>query len=287
MNMKKNSFFVFLAILILTGSVFMGYKAGEIAHKEIINAQDVIQTFKNKGITFKSETSLYPKEYKVEDTEPSIYKDSQGNLLYIYTFGSFVERERNFIDYQSENPSLITLDEKIYISKHYKAKNLQLVYTIAYPSKEKSQAIIDYLKRVDQIIFSDLNDGEELVLSAESPSWEVKNSIRYYQHWWTNSENRLHYESYATDAITLTYKGQIPVQKTIPIEYSVSHRSGGSTSSDKITPEMLTRVIDLGVDNCAIPREGDKYEVKITLDGKTEEVELKVKEMVASSPNKR
>lgn len=276
MNIMKNTIFVFLVILILTGSLFMGYKVGEVAGQEIINAHDVIQTLKTKGIPFKSETSLYPNEYKVNDSEPAIYKDAQGNLLLIYSFGSFVERQRNFSEYQSVAKMSFTLGEKTYLSKHYRAKNLQLVYAIPYPSKENTQATIDHLKRFDQIIFSDLNAGKEIVLTAESPNWKVKIPIRYYEHWWRDSESKLYYECYATDATTFTYKGQIPEQ-TIPIEYSISHRSGESNSSDEISPEMLKSVINLGVDEGPVPREGDTYKVKITLDGKTDEFVLKVK----------
>ena len=169
----------------------------------------------------------------------------------------------------------ITLGDKTYLSKHYSVKNLQLVYSIPYPSKENTQATIDHLKKVDQIIFSDLNAGKEIVLTAESPSWEVKIPIRYYEHWWSDSERKLHYECYATDATTFTYKGPIP-EHTIPMEYSISHRSGESNSVQEISPDMLTRVINLSVSEGSVPREGDTYKVKITLDGKTDEFELKV-----------
>lgn len=107
LNYKKPAFGVVVAALIATvalvvlftvnpkndqisETVFMGYKVEEVAGKEIINAQDVLKTFEIEGITFKPEISLNSKEYKVGDTEPTIYKDSQGNVLFIYTFGSFV-----------------------------------------------------------------------------------------------------------------------------------------------------------------------------------------------------
>jgi len=47
----------------------------------------------------------------------------------------------------------------------------------------------------------------------------------------------------------------------------------------EIAPEELTRVINLGFGggNGAMPSEDDTYEVKITMDGMTDEFELKAK----------
>ena len=299
LNYKKPVFWFVVAALIVTvalvvlftanpkndpisGTVLMGYKVGEVAGKEIINVQDVLKTFEIEGIIFKPETSLNPKVYKVGDTEPTIYKDSQGNVLFIYTFGSFVERRGNFREFERSDRFSFTLKENTYSSKLYSVKNLKLVYATAYPSQENTQAVIDNLRKVDQVIFTDLNAGEEIVFTGGSPSWEAKVSLRYYEHWWTDSENKLQYESYHTDASTITYKGQIPEQ-TIPMEYSVRTRTGESKGTREITPEMLTRVINLGGGggNGAIPREDDVYDVKITLDGKTEEFELKSSKTVA------
>ena len=112
LNYKKPPFWVVVAALIatvalvvlftanpknnMTETVLMGYKVGEVAVKEIINVQDVLKTFEIKGITFKPEALLSPKEYKVGDTEPTIYKDSQGNVLFIYTFGLLCREAEKF-----------------------------------------------------------------------------------------------------------------------------------------------------------------------------------------------
>ena len=262
----------------ISETVFLGDKVGEVAGKEIINAQDVLLTFEIEGITFKPETSLNSKEYKVGNTEPTIYKDSQGNVLFIYTFGSFVERQRNFPENEQRKLFSYTLDEKPYVSKPYSVKNLQLIYATAYPSQENNQAVSDNLRKVAQVIFTDLNAGEEIVFTGESPSWEAKVSLRYYQHWWTDSENKAQYESYHNEAPTINYKGQIPKQ-SVQMEYSFITRGSKTSGTLEITPEELTRVINLGSGggNGAMPSEDDTYEVKITVDGMTEEFELKAK----------
>jgi len=280
MDVKKNSIFIFIVILILTGSVLVGYKAeaGEVARKEIINEQDVLHTFEIAGINFKPETSLNSKDYKVGDTELTIYKDSQGNVLFIYTFSSFVERQKNFPEYERSDPFSFTLDKQTYISKFYSVKNLQLVYAIAYPSNENTQAVIDNLRKVDQVIFTDLNAGEEIVFTGGSSSWKAKVSLRYYEHWWTDGENKSHYESYHDVAPTINYKGQIPAQ-TVLMEYSLITRGSKMSGNQEITPEELTRVIPLGHGggNGSMPRKDDTYEMKITVDGTIEEFELKAK----------
>lgn len=146
----------------------------------------------------------------------------------------------------------------------------------------KQQAEVDATvpRKVDQVIFTDLNAGEEIVFTGGSASWEAKVSVRYYEHWWNDGENKVQYESYYTDATTITYKGQIPEQ-AIPMEYSVSTRTDESKGTRQISPKALalTRVINLGSGggNGPIPREDDAYEVNITLDGKTEKFELKAK----------
>ena len=157
--------------------------------------------------------------YKVGDTEPTIYKDTEGNLLFIYTFASFVERQRNFLEDEQRKLFAYTLDEKQYVSKPYSVKNLQLIYATAYPSQENIQAVSDNLRKVAQVIFTDLNAGKEIVFTGESPNWEAKVSLRYYQHWWTDSENKAQYESYHNAAPTINYKGQIPKQ-SVQMEYS-------------------------------------------------------------------
>lgn len=48
-NVNKNIVFIVLVILFLTGGL-VGYKVGEVACQEIINAQDVVHKFKIGGI---------------------------------------------------------------------------------------------------------------------------------------------------------------------------------------------------------------------------------------------
>lgn len=271
--------FVCLLILILTGSVFLSHKADkvarEIADKEILTAHDVIQTLKIKGITFEPETSRDPQDYKIEDTEPTIYQDSHGNFLFIYRFASFVERPNYFSEFPLKEKFSFTIEEKTYITKLYRVKNLLLFYS--YPYQETNQqAVSNYLAKIDQVIFTHLNAGKEIVFTGESPSWKAKVTVKYYEHRWTDSENKVHYESYHTKAPTIHYKGQIPEQP-LYMECSFTCRASKMGSTREITPEELTRDITLGYGggNGLHPREDDTYEVKITWDGKTEEFEAK------------
>ena len=189
---------------------------------------------------------------------------------------SFVERQKNFLDYERKDQSSFTLDEKPYLSKPYSVKNLQLIYATAYP--ENTQAVNEYLRKVDQVIFTDLNAGKEIVFTGESPNWEAKVSSRSYQHWWTDSEKKAQYESYHNEAPTINYKGQIPKQ-SVQMEYSFITRGSKTSGTLEITPEELTKVINLGFGggNGVMPSEDDTYKVKITVDGTTEEFELKAK----------
>ncbi|MCO5387467.1 hypothetical protein [Desulfosporosinus sp.] len=276
-----SAFFVFLVTLILTSSVFVSYKAREAAGKEILNAHDVFRTLKMHGIVLKPESSLNPEDYKIEDTEPTIYKDSHGNQLLIYTLRSFVERQQKFDEFELLDKLSLALRDKNYYPKLYRVKNLQLIYLIAYPFKEKDQVVNDYMMKISKAIFKDLNDGKEIVFTGESASWEAKLTVKYYEHRWTDdSQNKVHHESYHTKTPTFTYKGQIP-EHPVPMEYSFSTRGnkfGGTW--DEITPEELTRGPHLGSGggNGYIPLENDVYEVKVTLDGKTEEFDVKIRD---------
>ena len=293
LNYKKPAFGVVVAALITTvalvvlltanpkndpisETVFTGDKVGEVAGKEIINAQDVLKTFEIEGITFKPEASLSSIEYKVGDTEPTIYKNSEGNVLFIYTFASFVERQRNFLEFEQRDLFSYTFDEKPYVSMPYNVKNLHLIYATAYPSQENTQAVSDNLRKVSEVIFSELNAGKEIIYTGESPSWDAQVSLKYYEHWWTDSDNKAQYESYHNEVPTINYKGQIPKQ-SVQLEYSFITRGGKMSGTLEITPQELARVINLGSggSNGAMPN--DTYEVKITVDGTTEEFELKAK----------
>lgn len=295
LNYKKPSFGVvvvafmatFFLVVLFTANpkngptsetAFMGDKVGEVAGKEIIDAQDVLAIFEVAGITFRPETSLNSKEYMVKDAEPTIYKDSEGSLLFIYTFGSFVERQRNFTYYKQSDKSSFTLNGKTYLSKPHSAKNLQLIYATAYPLQKNVQAGSDNLRKIDQIIFADLNGGEEIIFTGGSPSWEAKVSLKYYEHWWTDSVNTSHYESYHDEAPTINYKGQIPEQM-VSMDYLLNNTHSSKSGSRVITPEELKRVISLGHGggNGSMPRKDDTYEMKITVDGTMEEFVLKAK----------
>ncbi|EGW38044.1 hypothetical protein [Desulfosporosinus sp. OT] len=270
--------FACLAIFILSGSVFIDHKVEEAASREIINAHDVIQTFRIEGINFLPETSLNPQEFRAKDTEPTIYKDSQGNLLFIYRYGSFVERRENFRELEQRNIFAFAFEGKSYFSKQYSVKNLELVYSITYLYNANPQAVKDKLKKVDQVIFTDLNAGKEVVFTGDSPSWDAKLSLRYYEHWWTDSDDKLQRDSHHTETTTITYKGQIP-EHPVPMKYSISAGAHKSYGTQEITPEMLARTINLGVSgsNGLIPQLDGVYKIEITLDGKTEELELKAK----------
>ncbi|MCO1603291.1 hypothetical protein [Desulfosporosinus nitroreducens] len=275
-----SAFFVFLVTLVLTSSVFVSYKAREAAGKEILNAHDVIRTLRMHGIVLKPESSLNPEDYKIEDTEPTIYMDSRGNQLLIYTLRSFVERQQKFNEFELLDKLSLALQDKTYYSKLYKVKNLQLIYIIAYPFKEKHQVVNDYMMKISKVIFKDLNDGKEIVFTGESASWEAKVTVKYYEHWWTDdSENKVHHESYHTKNPTITYKGQIP-EHPVSLEYSFSTRGNKlSGTRDEITPEELIKGPHLGSGggNGYIPLENDVYEVKVTLDGKTEEFDATIR----------
>jgi len=272
-----SAFFVFLVILILTSSVFITYKAREVAGKEILNAHDVIRTLKMNGIALKPDSSLNPEDYRIADCEPSIYKDSHGNELLIYTLRSFVERQQN--EFELFDKLSIALQSKPYIPKLYSVKNLQLIYLIPYPFKEKDQVVYDYIAKISRVIFKDLNDGKEIVFTGESTSWKAKITVKYYEHRWTDdSENKVHHESYHTKTPSITYKGQIP-EHPVPLEFSFSNNGNqfGGTR-DEITPEELTRGPHLGAGGGTfyIPSEDSIYKAKITLDGKTEEFDITI-----------
>lgn len=267
-----------LVILILASSVFITYKAGEAAGKNILNVHDVVQTFKLRGIIFKSEPLPNSIDSKVEGAEPAIYRDSYGNLLLIYTFNSFKEREEKFDKFEQHKRFSFTLNEINYFPRFFDVKNLQLVYLTAQPSQDNYQAVFRNLQKIDQVIFTNLNAGKEIVFTGQSLSWDGKVSLKYYEHWWTDSENKLLYhESYHTDTRTIRYKGEIPKQP-VSMEYSFSRTRGGKMhGTEEVTPEQLKRIIRLGGGggNGLFPGENDAYKVKITLDGKTEEFELK------------
>lgn len=276
---------IFLLLAILAGTAVLSYKSGSIAAKEILTAKDVLVTMKAQRINFKPEDSLRPENYEFSGMTPEIYKDGRDNLLFIYTFESFKERQQTREHELAEmlgqklNPEGLKQKNKIFYVQPYRAKNILLAYALPFTNnigeQENNQIASNDLERMNQIIFSELNDGRELIFTGQGQNWAAKVTLRYYENWWTDQENKMHYESWHTEQHELTFKGK--TREDGHLEVSFNSNSGSAKSSRDISAQAMTRVIRLGSSggNGAMPRENDVYEVTVDFNGQKETFELK------------
>lgn len=265
---------IIFLLVILTLMVSLNYEATAFSAKEILTAEDVLLTMKAQRVPFNAENSLKPGEYKIGDAVPDIYKDSRGNLLFIYTYHSFVECRAN-----RSRPDIIKiLSQKPggnIFCRLYTAKNLLLAYVAAANDEESYQLYCMDMKRIEQIIFTELNDGHQLTFAGQGKNWDAKITQRYYEHWWTDENNKTYYDSWHMTQPELRFKGKTRKAGLLTVSFTSS--SSLSRNMMEISATELDQVIKLGSSggNGARSRENDVYTVVVDFNGQEETFELR------------
>lgn len=287
-----------LIILAGIGIGIAGYKAGSAAPKDILSVNDVTRTLKKTGLALTPDSALNPEDYKMGDQVPSIYKLNAGENLFIYCFTSIGERNTEFREWEEKNrpinggmvQNMFTAQGKF--SRQYAAKNTLIVCTLSkFPDTEAEfeQKVSPLLTTLSKAIFYNLNDGQKIVFQGESNHWKGKVTLNYYQHFWSDEQGVLRYDSWNHELPTLEFKGD---DRTITGNFSCEFKSsaGSSLRTDVsgFHPDQFSNEnglnsyggasagsLGFGGNNGAIPQKDEVYTVTVKWNNQQETFGLK------------
>jgi hypothetical protein len=204
----------------------IGYKAGEDSKKDLLTLRTIVRTFNKQGLSLKKDKLKSSEDFSLNEIKPAIFSIGENkDTLLIYTFKSFSEREKILEETDKFNNPFS------FEQVPYKAKNALIVYMPSQiPETEEGYASIGKTRKlISDIVFKNLNGGEERVYKGESTSWEGTFTLKYYEHW-VQDENGLHHDSYGWHYPVIKYKmADIDAVGPITLEHETSYGGGKST----------------------------------------------------------
>lgn len=287
-----------LAILVGVGIGVVSYRAGNVAKKDILTVNDVVNTVEKGGLALTPDATLKPSDYKIGDTEPRIYKlaKEDGNL-FVYQFTSIGARETEFGKWEENNrPKSGETNSDMFSTmwqydQAYAAKNTVIVFTLSQiPNVEyMTTKLVPMTTNLGKVIFYNLNGGQQIVYQGESEHWQGKIVVNYYNHFWTDDKGALQDDGWNHVQPVLEFKGD---PSTIMGEFSFEVQSPvgggfGGTNSDGFRPNQFddkensgsyggVRVGMGGISgNGAVPLENSVFTITVKWNNKQETFDLK------------
>jgi hypothetical protein len=214
---------LFLLALIATGA--FGYKIGEKSKNNLLTLKTVVKSFNAKGLALKENKSKLADDYILDGVKPAVYNIGEtDDTLLIYIFKSFGEK-KDILNKTDNFKDPFTLEER-----PFHAKNSLIVFMPSKmpESRDELKSIGQALNIISNVVFEDLNEGQERVHKGESESWEGTLTLRYYQHWF-EEDGKLLYDSYYEKIPALQYKKyDIGNVGPITFKYEAGSSSGSS-----------------------------------------------------------
>lgn len=217
--MKFSKTVLIVLFLIITAES-LGCSIEATSSKGLLTLETVVETFEKEGILLKENVSKSPDAYELNHTEPAIYwiGTTQDNLL-IYIFDSFVDES---VD-----------DNKSFIERvPFVARNALIFYmpSTIPQNQDELKPLLETKKSISDIVFKHLNNGKEVIYKGESEHWEAKVTLKYYQNWWDDENDKRHYQSNSNAHHEIKYK-KADVKNVGPVSYEYETTVGGSGSS--------------------------------------------------------
>lgn len=258
-----------IAIAITIGT--LGYKAGKTLPKELLTQKIIVKTLRAQGLSLKEDKQKSPDDFDLSGVKPAVYSiGERKDTLLIYTFKSFLERDKILMDTKKYN-NPFNLEEI-----PYKAKNSLLVFMPSPIPKDQEEyfEISRTTKLLSDVVFKYLNDGKEIVYKGTSENWEGTFTLKYYEHWFQDETGKLHYDNYSEVHPVIKYKmSDIANVGPITFEYETLHSSGKSTGLTLHKDGYANAGSSGG--NGAIPRENEDIKFTIKWGDKEEHIVLK------------
>lgn len=251
-----------IGLCIVFFTVIIGLQSGYASVSEETAARvrttDVVQAFYNQGIEITLDQSLSPVDFQIQNKTPVIYQiPGSKEKLFIYEYttieqrnkalGSIyneksLEKTKGFNRLQQTGNCLINL---------LRAKNVLLIYSIEYDPRIVSEIsdissldkftrlFAPHLEMLEEINFTDLNNGQTIKYAGSGQMWEGKAVLKYYQYSWKDSDGKEQSESWHSEDFWLKYLGKDAEQIQ---EFTLAYN--GPAGSGQGTFEYFSQSLD-------------------------------------------
>ncbi|RNC29801.1 MAG: hypothetical protein AWM53_00019 [Candidatus Dichloromethanomonas elyunquensis] len=209
-------------------AVMIGLQSGTNQQgKDLLKTTDVVEAFYQKGTKLTLSQDLSPSDFRVGNKMPVIYNfPGSGEKLFIYEFSDINKRNNALMEIGSQGSLDNTEGFKRLEEEHeclvnpVRAKNIILIYVIAYDSKVVSEitdvASLDKfaglfapnLELVKKITLEDLNHSVRISYRGNGQSWDGKAVLEYYQFFWKDENGINRYESWSSQDFWIKYLGK-------------------------------------------------------------------------------
>lgn len=240
----------------------------------LLTLKDVTETFSKNGIELIENKTINPQQLLFKGLAPTVFevKNDKKGLFYIYTFQNYRDSLMGTEEEQLRTMFYNYYQTQLFPFAIYQAKNLAIIYATQDPNN-------DYIKKVNDIAFYQLNEGQKLVFKGEGQNWEAQIVYKYYQHWYHDKTGILRPNGYSSERQILKYKGpQIASFYPFSYEYERAGRSGSFSTDDPYPLDEDGYLTDVGVRSSNSPLHDINlpYSMTIHWNGKQETIELTV-----------
>ena len=238
---------------------------------------EVVEALQAEGLTLTSSRARAPGNLALTEIKPFTYSiDDQPFNLFIYVYQSAHDRRDAHYGW---GDSMFSESERYY---DFHAKNIVLLFgpvKIEQMSEEELSAGGKIIRTIRKVIFEQLNQGERIVFTGESPSWTARIFVDQYRHRF-EEDGRTYTKSSKKMINEIRYTGD-DMEEIDRVKYSYSLGWGGtSSSSGEATLDQYGYLIfpGSGGRGGGYIEESTPFFITLSWDDKEETLELKLEE---------
>lgn len=239
---------------------------------------EVVEALQSEGLNLTRSRARSPVELSLTEIKPFAYSvDGHPFNLFIYVYQSAHDRSNAHYMWGDSMFS----DGVMYYDYH--AKNTVLLFgpvKIEQMSEEEISAGGKIIRTISKVYFEQLNEGERILLTGESPSWTARIFIDQYRHrfeaegrgTYTESSNRM------TSEIRYTGDDMEEIDR-VHFSYRIGWEGGGGSSGrgdSKLDQHGYLNITRRG--GSSYIEEDTPFSITLSWDDKEETLELKHEE---------
>lgn len=151
---------------------------------------------------------------------------NKNDRLYIYAFKSIGQRRKTIDPYS-------TLQKKLHLhnmmTTDYKAWNIFMFRTIQFQNNSNSKTMSPESPiKLRPIVFKDLNQGKTVVFAGAFKHWQGQVTLKYYQHFFKNTQGLLDGENSSRTSNRAKYTGKT-INNVGPVSFHYKTSTGDSS----------------------------------------------------------